>query len=84
MKKSSSVSILDLKAANMGDATATLTIKKRKISEGDDRILQGDETSHSQLELSDDCNDVTKNNEIQEKSACSTSLSDQNSALEKT
>lgn len=78
MKKSSSVSILDLKAANMGDATATLRISKRKISEGDDRMLQPEETTNDQLELSDDCIDVTKNYEVQEKSACSTSLSDQN------
>ena len=80
MKKSSSVSILDLKAENMGDASANLSIKKRKISEGDDRILQAEESSNDQLELSDDCNDLTKNYELQEKSACSTSLSDKNSA----
>jgi hypothetical protein len=80
MKKSSSVSILDLKAENMGDASANLSIKKRKISEGDDRILQVEETNDDQLELSDDCNDLTKNYELQEKSACSTSLSDKNSA----
>lgn len=61
MKKSSSVSILDLKASNMGDASANLSIKKRKISEGDDRILQADESSNDQLELSDDCNVATKN-----------------------
>ena len=78
------MSILDLKAAHMGDATATISIKKRKISEGDDRILHVEETNNDQLELSDDCNDVTKNYELQEKSACSTSLSDQSSAQEKT
>lgn len=84
MKKSSSVSILDLQAAQLGDATATLGIRKRKISEGDDRILLEGETNNNQQVNSDDCNNhATKNYAVQEKSACSTSLSDQTSTQEK-
>ena len=62
MKKSSSVSILNLQASNLGTDTAALSIRKRKISEGDDRILLVEETNNHQQDPSDDSkNHATKN-----------------------
>jgi len=73
---------LDLQAAHFANATP-LCGRKRKISEGDDHILMLDEstTELENIDSSDDICHKVNFDGAQEKSACSTSLSDQASSV---